>query len=503
MTTGDLHPDVAYWDADCQPVTYDELGHELRAEPVARNPEQDTIEAIDDLIDEQIRLGERWASGDDRCPLCGCAWHGLRGDGQAYMITEGTPGAESYPQVGNGGALGCPGAHAISAARIRWRYRYSYPGPFLWETSRPQPFVDQVNGVRWSLDQHGLQLLRDGVLLGPGGGGGSGEATAIGYGGGGGCFADPARHTHICRLDVNGRCVWANCPRGGNAELEDTVLAFDAASRSWTPQPRELAPIIRVFDARMRELVNPMERMRRAIQQIIDALAHVIGFDISAWLPEPEPPPDPVPLPSALANVHFYGVVTDAENPAGMQATLEITGDEGIAQIPLPAQPFPWRPVVYARPVDRSGIAGPTGTVLPFLADGTLDAEGLADAGFHPIGTIAPGTWHLDDGTNIVEAPVMCDDGHCYCDHPYRCRWNRRDGPQPPVRDTPHGQPPAAIGARRARRQATRRPSFAVDRVEVTETADTLTAEASITPRDGGWTITDLFELRNRLWEHR
>lgn len=57
------------------------------------NPEQvpreaGVIAAIDDLIDEQLRLGERWKSGDDRCRLCGGMWHGLPGDGPADYITD-------------------------------------------------------------------------------------------------------------------------------------------------------------------------------------------------------------------------------------------------------------------------------------------------------------------------------------------------------------------------------------------------------------------------------
>lgn len=118
-----------------------------------------TVAAIDALIDEQIRLGERWDSGEDRCPICGGQWHGLTGDGAPAIVMQGTHGAEAYVQTANGGAVGCPGPYAISAARIRWRYgipdcdrrrTVGWADP----TARSR-YVDQVAGIRQTCDGYG------------------------------------------------------------------------------------------------------------------------------------------------------------------------------------------------------------------------------------------------------------------------------------------------------------------------------------------------------------
>ena len=50
----------------------------------------------------------------------------LPGDGHSNTATQGTPGAESYVQRGNGGAKGCPGAFADDDEIAAWRARRSH-----------------------------------------------------------------------------------------------------------------------------------------------------------------------------------------------------------------------------------------------------------------------------------------------------------------------------------------------------------------------------------------
>jgi hypothetical protein len=47
-----------------------------------RNPEQDVIDAIGDLVDEQLsgysqRSGYDYNVNQDKCAVCGREWHGL------------------------------------------------------------------------------------------------------------------------------------------------------------------------------------------------------------------------------------------------------------------------------------------------------------------------------------------------------------------------------------------------------------------------------------------
>jgi hypothetical protein len=286
-------------------------------EPAPR-PEADVLGRIDQLVDEQLALGERWLSGDDKCPVCRGQWHGLPGDGHADMAVEGTSGAESYRQTGNGGESGCPGAHAISAARIRWRWRYRHPGPFLWQTSRPgQPRVRY-----WDADYNEITPYVDQV--------------------------QSVRRRTGCHARDDGTCPWPSCPR--DSLYEDTVLAMQMYSLGCPPRPE-------------RRRRNPIETFQRVVNDIVTQIANVMGLSMTArlWLPgddePPEPePPEPVPIASLLQNIHFYGVVTGPDGEP-LTATLEITGDNDRLVLPLvlageqgpagvPPQPFSWRPVV-------------------------------------------------------------------------------------------------------------------------------------------------------------
>jgi hypothetical protein len=70
-----------------------------------RNPEADVIDAIDELVNEQLThrqddYNERWS---ETCQLCGGQWHGLPGDAD------------------NGGGPGCPGAYATEDQANQWR----------------------------------------------------------------------------------------------------------------------------------------------------------------------------------------------------------------------------------------------------------------------------------------------------------------------------------------------------------------------------------------------
>jgi hypothetical protein len=90
-----------------------------------RNPEQNVLDAIEELVNEQLAHPEDFHTVGDRraCPNCGGSWHGLVGDGPAELVSEGHPGAESYRQVRNGGMPGCPGSTASAKEVRKWRKR--------------------------------------------------------------------------------------------------------------------------------------------------------------------------------------------------------------------------------------------------------------------------------------------------------------------------------------------------------------------------------------------
>lgn len=89
-------------------------------------PEQQVLDDIEELVNEELtqtRSGYDHNINQEHCPVCGRNWHGLPGDGRFDVITEGTPGAESYRPAGNGGAKGCPGAFADEEEIAAWRAR--------------------------------------------------------------------------------------------------------------------------------------------------------------------------------------------------------------------------------------------------------------------------------------------------------------------------------------------------------------------------------------------
>src|SRR6185295_16889043 len=63
---------------------------------------------------------------EEHCEVCGGPWHGLTGDGHSETVIEGTDGAESYRQVGNGGAKGCPGAFADDDEITAWHAQHGH-----------------------------------------------------------------------------------------------------------------------------------------------------------------------------------------------------------------------------------------------------------------------------------------------------------------------------------------------------------------------------------------
>jgi hypothetical protein len=83
-----------------------------RRAPKTGNPEQPVLDAIDELVNEQLRAGPR----DDYskpyrelCELCGEGWHGLTGIGANDSF--------GHPS----GQHGCPGAFATEEEIRRWR----------------------------------------------------------------------------------------------------------------------------------------------------------------------------------------------------------------------------------------------------------------------------------------------------------------------------------------------------------------------------------------------
>lgn len=87
-------------------------------------PEQRVLDDIEELVNEELtqtRSGYDHNISQEHCPVCGRNWHGLPGDGKFGVVAEGTPGAESYPAAGNGGAKGCPGAFADEDEIAAWR----------------------------------------------------------------------------------------------------------------------------------------------------------------------------------------------------------------------------------------------------------------------------------------------------------------------------------------------------------------------------------------------
>jgi hypothetical protein len=74
-----------------------------------RNPEQDVLDEIDQLVDETMTRG-RYRDGDDvdspRCSVCKGGWHGLRADGL------------------NSGMTGCPGEFGTDDEKAEWKRDY-------------------------------------------------------------------------------------------------------------------------------------------------------------------------------------------------------------------------------------------------------------------------------------------------------------------------------------------------------------------------------------------
>jgi hypothetical protein len=83
-----------------------------RRAPKTGNDEQEVLDAIDELVNEQLDSGPRDDYARDyveRCPVCGEGWHGLTGTG-------------GMDQFGHSlGAAGCPGAFADEEEIKQWR----------------------------------------------------------------------------------------------------------------------------------------------------------------------------------------------------------------------------------------------------------------------------------------------------------------------------------------------------------------------------------------------
>lgn len=86
------------------------------------NPEQPVIDAIDQLVNDQManyhnRSGYDHNVNQETCTLCGGTWHGIKW----------APTGRQWLDDTSRRSIGCPGAHATGPQRIRFRRSQRQP----------------------------------------------------------------------------------------------------------------------------------------------------------------------------------------------------------------------------------------------------------------------------------------------------------------------------------------------------------------------------------------
>lgn len=131
-SSGDYREQIArIFDVDhetlCIPLVYVQLGCVDTSNPVVeRNPEQDVIDEIDELVNQQLRSGNRSSTRYDRCPVCLDDWHGLPSE------------------------YGCPGESQDSRGGFNVTYAELDGVPV--DPHTLQPFSDDVRSYDWGGD---------------------------------------------------------------------------------------------------------------------------------------------------------------------------------------------------------------------------------------------------------------------------------------------------------------------------------------------------------------